>query len=94
MSLFSDINPDDPIPPLEAYTSFLADQGSTLLLIALTRASYYQALCFQLQEEALQAERLGETNRSEALLNASGEAWDQCATHAQEARFLLLVYQN
>jgi hypothetical protein len=39
MNLFPGLDPEN-VPPMETYTNFLADQASTLLLIALTRARY------------------------------------------------------
>ena len=94
MNIFPGLSPDDPIPPLDYYVRFLADQASSLLLIALARLQTYQASYLQLSQAADAAEAAGNPEQCYALHDQAGCAWDQAIGYGKEAALLMDAYRN
>jgi len=94
MNIFPGLTPDGAIPSMAYYTQFLADQASTLLLIALTRLQVYQELYRQLCQAADAAEAAGNPKRCFVLHDLAGRAWDQAVDYGKEAALLIDVHLN
>jgi len=91
MNTFPGLNPD---PPMDYYMQFLADQNSTLLLIAMARLQVYQNLYLQLSQAADAAEAAGNPEQCLALHDLAGRAWDQAVSYGKEAALLIDIHLN
>ena len=79
---------DNPIPPLPTYIRYLADQGNTILLIALTRSQLYTERYEQLNAAITAAEQSNDEPTLLALLDEAGDTWDSAANYDQEIALL------
>ena len=94
MNTFPGLSPEGPVPPMDYYVRFLADQASSLLLIALTRLQTYNELYLQLSQAADAAEAAGNPEQCYALHDLAGGAWDQAVGYGTEAALLIDVHLN
>ena len=94
MNTFPGLTPEGPVPPMDYYVRFLADQASTLLVIALARLQVYQDIYLQLCLTADAAEAAGDPKQCFALHDLAGRAWDQAVDYGKEVALLIDVHLN